>query len=83
MKWTRDKVQLGAVGTDQKPASLGPMRRLLGLTWIGWLNFLVLRWFFVRLFYVVESDGTISRWGLTKWVWPIPWSTPRRVGGGR
>lgn len=30
-----------------------PTRRFWGLTWVGWLNFLVLRWFFVRLSYEV------------------------------
>lgn len=26
-----------------------PERRFLGLTWVGWLNFLLLQWFGVRL----------------------------------
>jgi hypothetical protein len=32
-----------------------PHRRLFGLTWVGWLNFLVLRWFFVRIAYEVDQ----------------------------
>lgn len=36
---------------DENGVCLGPMRRWRGLTWIGWLNYLVLRWFFVRLCY--------------------------------
>ena len=26
-----------------------PSRRFLGLTWLGWLNFLIVQWFFVRV----------------------------------
>lgn len=63
------------------PAQQGPMRRVLGLTWVGWLNMLVLRWFFVRLYYMVETDNTISGWGLHRWVWPFPWANWKRIGG--
>lgn len=34
------------------------MRRVNGLTWIGWLNFCVLQWLFVRLVYEVDIDGS-------------------------
>lgn len=59
------------------------MRRWRGLTWVGWLNYLVLRWFFVRLAYAVPSPEIgrpPTRWFLTRWVWPMPWSTYRHVG---
>lgn len=59
---------------------LGPLRRFRGLTWVGWLNRLVLRWLFVRLAYVVEPDNTISRYFVHRWVWPFPWSNWRRIG---
>lgn len=42
--------------------NLGPLRRFLGLTWVGWLNMLVLQWFCVRLVYHVEDNNTISGW---------------------
>ncbi len=58
----------------------GPLRRWRGLSWVGWLNRLVLRWFFVRLGYVVESDNTISKYFLHRWVWPFPWSRWKRIG---
>jgi hypothetical protein len=36
-----------------------PTRRLFGLTWVGWLNYLLLRWFFVRLSYEVPEAPTL------------------------
>lgn len=48
------------------------MRRWRGLTWMGWVNYLVLRWFFVRLHRVVEDDGEITGYGLRRcfsWRW--------------
>lgn len=59
-----------------------PSRTILGLTWIGWLNFMIFQWLGIRLQGVVRSrdDMTISklqiRWGhlpLTGWwsgYWP-------------
>lgn len=44
------------------------MRRFRGLTWVGWLNFLLLRWFLVRLAYCVDIDDEIVGYKL-KW-WP-------------
>lgn len=74
-----------AAGTQPNggPELRGPMRRVLGLTWVGWLNILLLRWFFVRLYYVVEQDNTVSGYGLHRWVWPFPWASWKRVGGGK
>jgi len=48
------------------------MRRFWGLTWQGWANYLVLRWFGWRIVRTVEDDGTVSstklqRWRGTKW----------------
>jgi hypothetical protein len=56
------------------------MRRFLGFTWVGWANRLVLRWFFVRLAYVVEEDDSIVGWRLLRWVWPFPWANIKRIG---
>lgn len=47
------------------------MKTFLGYTLIGWFNLLILQWFFVRLFYVEEEDGTISGWGLNFPVLPL------------
>lgn len=50
----------------------GPLKRWRGLTWVGWLNFLVLRWLLFRIGYTVEPDGTISRYYVTfmpTWRW--------------
>lgn len=33
-----------------------PTRKVLGMTWLGWVNVLVFQWFCVRL--VLEIDGT-------------------------
>jgi len=40
-----------------------PTKTLFGLTWVGWLNFILLQWLFVRLAY---GDG----WHLL--LWPLP-----------
>lgn len=66
---------------DAAPELLGPLRRFRGMTWVGWLNRLVLRWFFVRLAYRLEPDNTISGWMLQRWFWPFPWSRMHRIGG--
>ena len=71
------------VTVDTGPHLRGPMRRFLGLTWVGWLNRLVLRWFFVRLAYRVYSDNTFGGYFLIRWVWPFPWATVKRIGAGR
>jgi hypothetical protein len=50
----------------------GPLRRWRGLTWVGWVNYVVLRWFLFRIAYAVEDDGTISRYWLAfvpTWRW--------------
>ena len=54
------------------------LRRFLGLTWAGWLNFLVLQWIGLRLVRVVELDDTITCWRI-RWmpIWRIGWSLPR------
>lgn len=67
-------------GPDPRPGQvpdpgkngLGPLRRFRGLTWVGWLNYLVLRWFLLRLIYTVEEDNSISRYQLKickTWRW--------------
>lgn len=51
----------------------GPLRRWRGLTWVGWLNFLALRWFLVRIVYVFDEDtGENVRYSLRfypTWRW--------------
>lgn len=58
-----------------------PRRRLLGLTWVGWLNFLVLRWLLVRLAYNSEPGRPVE-WSLLRWYRPIPWSPMLKLGRG-
>lgn len=38
-------------------------------TWVGWLNFLVLQWLFIRLARVTHSAGT--DWAVLRWVVPL------------
>ncbi len=54
----------------------GDLRRVLGLTWAGWLNVFLQSTGF-RLWRVVESDGSISAWCL-RWspIWRNGWSLP-------
>lgn len=47
------------------------MRRFLGLTWCGWLNFVILQWTGFRLQRVVEGDDAeIIGWRIA---WHPPW----------
>ncbi len=50
----------------------------LGMSWVGWLNFLLLQWFGVRLTWkpTVEDGGVVVRlhgaylqWPLVGWYW--------------
>lgn len=57
------------------------------MRWLGWLNFLVLQWFFVRYAAIVEDDHRVVGWvwmtrvvPLTGWggfnywyIGPRPW----------
>jgi hypothetical protein len=63
------------VGKGEAPEHMGPLRRWRGLTWVGWLNTLVLQFLGVRLTYHVEKDNTISGWGFC-FAWPFA----RKVG---
>lgn len=60
------------------------MRRVLGLTWIGWCN-VVLQFLCIRIYRVVEQDGGVSKIGL-RWSpiwrdgWSLPTLSPRRPG---
>jgi hypothetical protein len=63
---------------DENGIHLGPMRRVRGLTWVGWVNYLVLRWFLFRIYYVPvprfpgDTVGKIGRYGLRfvpSWRW--------------
>jgi hypothetical protein len=47
------------------------MRRFLGKSWLWWLNFCVLQWFFVRLARSQNVEtGAHEGWVLFRW--PIP-----------
>lgn len=52
-----------------------PERKFLGLTWVGWLNFVVLQWFGIRYALIVTSEDTtvylpdreiVVGWGLCR-----------------
>lgn len=54
-------------------------RMLLGMTWVGWLNFCILQWFGLRLAYEPTSDGRI-RVSRVFWAWPLDlWYWSRRA----
>ena len=40
-----------------------PKRVFLGKTWVGWLNIMILQWFFIRL-------GYGEKWRLLRWIVP-------------
>lgn len=50
-------------------------RRLLGLTWIGWTNLLLLQWFGLRLAAIVEPPDDTHVGYTVKRRWPLAgWS---------
>lgn len=61
-----------------------PTARVLGFSWVGWLNFLVLQWLCVRLQGEVDLDDGATKWAfigpvlpLTGW-WSRYWPKKRR-----
>lgn len=40
------------------------MKTLFGYSWVGWLNIIVLQWFFTRLYYSVNDQGGVEYYGL-------------------
>lgn len=49
------------------------------MSWVGWLNRLLLQWFFVRLAYEVDDAGRKVNFGILRWVWPTTgWTTDYR-----
>lgn len=56
-----------------------PKRFFLGWSWVGWLNFIVLQWFCIRLAYVQPGGD----WAI--FCWPLPltgwWSDYRYIPG--
>jgi hypothetical protein len=47
------------------------MKTILGNSWVGWLNIIILQWFFVRLFYQLKDNGEILGYGLLLPVVPL------------
>jgi hypothetical protein len=38
--------------------------------WLGWLNFFILRWFFIRLAYEVCCGNRLIKWSI---IFCVPW----------
>jgi len=45
----------------------------------GWLNFLLVQWFFFRIVRVEDECGKLKAVGILRWVWPLTgwWSNYR------
>lgn len=43
----------------------------MGFSWVGWLNILLLQWFFVRLQVSVDDDGTVLAYHIIGWILPL------------
>lgn len=35
-----------------------PKRKFLGLSWLGWVNFYILQWFFLRLALMADTNNS-------------------------
>lgn len=48
-------------------------RVVLGMTWVGWLNYCLLQWFGLRIAYRTTDDGELKlvrlmfAWPMTRW----------------
>ena len=40
------------------------MKKILGYTWVGWLNIIILQWFFIRLYYIENDQNIIENYGI-------------------
>jgi len=63
-----------------------PTRKLFGFTWVGWLNFLLAQWFWLRLQGEVDEDSDHCQWQviapvapLTGWKKHSYWPPTRRT----
>jgi hypothetical protein len=55
--------------------------RFFGYTWVGWLNILILQWFFVRLQRTTEPLRP-DKFNLLKWIYPTTgWNTDYKFLG--
>jgi hypothetical protein len=52
-----------------------PKKDIFGHTWVGWLNLIFLRWFFIRLAWIVDidDDAHIEYFRGWKIVFAFPW----------
>ena len=49
------------------------------MSWLGYLNFLILQWFFIRLAKVNDVEGQFVRWTVLRGVVPLTgWWSPYR-----
>ena len=48
-----------------------PDRRFFWFTWVGWINFLILQWLFVRIVGRFNERGQFAGWGLLGPVLPL------------
>lgn len=65
-------VPVGPTKLVYKPARYPALRRWHGLSWVGWVNFVFLRWFLVRLYYQVD-ELTGERIGPVRLRWWPSW----------
>jgi hypothetical protein len=45
-----------------------PRKTFLGFTWVGWLNIIILQWFFIRLSYCVYP---LKNWRIIFGIYPL------------
>lgn len=66
---------------DQGP---NKRRKFLGYTWLGWLNRILLQWFFIRLSELQQtSTQDHIAWQISYWIVPCTgWTTDYRTIGG-
>lgn len=56
-------------------------KKVLGHTWLGWLNKLILQWLFIRLAEELHGDSH-NQWVILRWVWPTTgWTTDYKFVG--
>ena len=60
-----------------------PQYKFFGESWVGWLNILILQWFFIRLAYSINLNNQHTKYLILKWIVPTTgwWSDYKYIYG--
>lgn len=56
--------------TIENSIKLTKRKSFFGHTWLGWLNLIILQWFFIRLAEELDLQNMHRKWTILRWVIP-------------